>query len=33
MDNWLREFEEFFLDNALLKMQNQALEDNNLKWK
>jgi hypothetical protein len=33
MDNQLKEFEEFFLDNALFKMQNQALVDINLKWK
>jgi hypothetical protein len=33
MDNWLKEFEELFLDNALLKVQNQALVDKNLKWK
>jgi hypothetical protein len=33
MDNCLREFEELVLDNALLKVQNQALDDKNLKWK
>jgi hypothetical protein len=33
MDNWLREFEELLLDNALLKVQNQALVDKNPKWK
>jgi len=31
MDNQLREFEELFLDNALFKVQNQALVDKNLK--
>jgi hypothetical protein len=33
MDNLLKEFEEFFLDNALLKVQNQTLADKSLKWK
>jgi hypothetical protein len=33
MDNQLREFEELFLDNALFKVQKQALVDKNLKWK
>jgi hypothetical protein len=33
MDNRLREFEELLLDNALLKVQNQALANKNLKWK
>jgi hypothetical protein len=33
MDNWLKEFEELILDNALLKVQNQTLIDKNLKWK
>jgi hypothetical protein len=33
MDNWLKEFEELFLDNALLKVQNQTLVNKNLKWK
>lgn len=33
MDNHLTEFEELLLDNALLKVQNQALADKNLKWK
>jgi hypothetical protein len=33
MDNWLKEFEECFLDNALLKVQEQTLADNNSKWK
>jgi hypothetical protein len=33
MDNRLREFDELHLDIALLKMQNQALIDNDLKWK
>jgi hypothetical protein len=33
MDNQLREFEEFFLDNALLKVHNQTLMDKNLKQK
>jgi len=33
MDNWLNDFEELLLDNALLKVQNQALEDKNPKWK
>jgi len=31
MDNRLREFEELLLDNALFKVQNQALVDNNPK--
>jgi hypothetical protein len=30
-DNQLREFEELFLDNALFKVQNQALVEKNLK--
>jgi hypothetical protein len=29
MDNWLKEFEELILDNALLKVQNQTLVDKN----
>jgi len=33
MDNWSKEFEKLFLDNALLKVQNQTLVDKNLKWK
>jgi hypothetical protein len=33
MNNKLKEFEELLLDNTLLKMQNQALGDRNLKWK
>jgi hypothetical protein len=33
MDNWLKEFEELLLDNALFKVQNQTLVDKNLKWK
>jgi hypothetical protein len=33
MDNWLKEFEELFLDNDLLKVHNQALVDKNPKWK
>jgi hypothetical protein len=33
MDNWLKEFEELLLDNALLKVQNQTLVDKNPKWK
>jgi UDP-galactopyranose mutase len=32
MDNQLREFEELLLDNALLKVQNQALVEKNPKW-
>jgi hypothetical protein len=28
----LREFEELFLDNALLKVQSQALVEKNKKW-
>jgi hypothetical protein len=32
-DNQLKEFEELFLDNTLLKVQNQTLTDKNLKWK
>jgi hypothetical protein len=31
MNNNLKEFE--LLDNTLLKVQNQALGDKNLKWK
>jgi hypothetical protein len=27
MDNWWKKFEELFLDNALLKVQNQTLVD------
>jgi hypothetical protein len=33
MDNWLTIFEELLLDNALFKVQNQALVDMNPKWK
>jgi hypothetical protein len=33
MDNRLKEFEELLLDNALLKVQNQALVSKSLKWK
>lgn len=33
MDNRLKELEELLLDNALLKLQNQALIDKNPKWK
>ncbi len=33
MDKWLKEFEELFLNNTLLKVQNQTLVDKNLKWK
>ncbi len=33
MNNELKEFEELLLDNTLLKVQNQALGDRNLKWK
>jgi hypothetical protein len=33
MDNQLKEFEELFMDNALFKVQNQALVKKNLKWK
>jgi hypothetical protein len=33
MENQLREFEELLFDNALLKGQNQALANKNLKWK
>jgi hypothetical protein len=29
----LKEFEELFLDDALLKVQNQTLADENSKWK
>jgi hypothetical protein len=29
----LKKFEELFLDNALLKVQNQTLADKNPKWK
>jgi DNA-binding transcriptional regulator PaaX len=29
----LKEFEELLLDNTLFKVQNQALEDRNPKWK
>jgi hypothetical protein len=32
-DNQLRGFEELLLDNALLKVHNQALVDKNPKWK
>jgi hypothetical protein len=30
MDNWLKEFEELLLDNALLKVHNQTLVDKTL---
>ncbi len=33
INNQLREFKELMLDNALFKLQNQALTNNNLKWK
>jgi hypothetical protein len=33
MNKWLRDFEEFLLNNALLKMQNQDLADKNSKLK
>jgi hypothetical protein len=33
MNNRLKEFEELLLDNTLLKVQNQALETKNAKWK
>jgi len=33
MNNMLKEFEELLLDNALFKVQNQALGDKNRKWK
>jgi hypothetical protein len=33
MDNQLRVFEELLLDNALFKVQNQALANKNPKWK
>jgi hypothetical protein len=33
MDNQLREFEELLSDNALFNVQNQALANNNPKWK
>jgi hypothetical protein len=33
MDNWLMEFEKLLLDNALIKVQNQTLDDKNSKWK
>jgi hypothetical protein len=33
MDNWLKEFEELLLDNALFKVQNITLVDKNQKWK
>jgi hypothetical protein len=33
MDNRLKEFEELFLDNALLKVQNQTSANKDLKWK
>jgi hypothetical protein len=33
MNNMLKEFEELLLDNALFKVQNQALGDKNPKWK
>jgi hypothetical protein len=33
VDDRLKEFEIFLLHNALLKMQNQALEDKKFKWK
>jgi hypothetical protein len=33
MDNPLKEFEELFFGNVLLKVQNQTLVDKNSKWK
>jgi hypothetical protein len=33
MNNMLKEFGELLMDNTLLKVQNQALETKNLKWK
>jgi hypothetical protein len=33
MDHWLREFDKLLLDNALLKVQIQALINKNSKWK
>jgi hypothetical protein len=33
MDNQLREFEELLSNNALFNVQNQALANNNPKWK
>ncbi len=30
MDNWLKKFEELFLNNALLKVHNQTLADKTL---
>lgn len=33
VDNQLRELEELFLDNVLLKVHNQALAHKNPKWK
>ncbi len=33
MDNWLKEFEELLLDNALFKVQNIKLVDKNQTWK
>jgi len=32
VDNWLKEFEKLLLDNALFKVQNQVLANNNPKW-
>jgi hypothetical protein len=32
-NNSLREFKELLLDNALFKVQNQALANKNPKWK
>jgi hypothetical protein len=33
MNNRLKEFEEFLLDNTLLKVSNHTLEMKNPKWK
>jgi hypothetical protein len=33
MDNQLKKFRELLLDNALLKVQNQTLANENPKWK
>jgi hypothetical protein len=33
MDNRLKEFKELLMENALLKVQNQTLVDQNPKWK
>lgn len=32
MENWLKGFDESFLDNALVEVYNQTMDDKNPKW-